>query len=66
MVGSKVYRAALDDAKVAHEFILYPTGGHGCGLHCEKDARALLDDTLKWLHAVLPALGKVAVPAREP
>jgi acetyl esterase/lipase len=58
VVGSKVYHAALDEAKVAHEFKLYPTGGHGYGLHCERDAKAWPDDTLKWLQKVLPALGK--------
>ena len=58
VVGSKVYHAALDEAKVAHEFKLYPTGGHGYGLHCERDARAWPADTLKWLQKVLPALGK--------
>lgn len=49
VVGSKVYHTALDEAKVAHEFKLYPTGGHGYGLHCEKDARAWPEDTLSWL-----------------
>ncbi len=58
VVGSKVYHAALDEAKVAHEFKLYPTGGHGYGLHCKGDARAWPDDTLKWLQKVLPTLGK--------
>jgi acetyl esterase/lipase len=58
VVGSKAYHAALTEAKVAHEFALYPTGGHGYGLHCEKDARAWPDDTLKWLQKVLPTLGK--------
>jgi acetyl esterase/lipase len=27
--GSKLYHAALDEAKVPTEFLLYPTGGHG-------------------------------------
>ena len=58
VVGSKVYHAALDEAKVAHEFALYPTGGHGYGLHCEREARAWPDDTLKWLHKVVPGFGK--------
>ena len=58
VVGSKVYHTALDEAKVAHEFKLYPTGGHGYGLHCERDARAWPDDTLNWLRKVLPTLGK--------
>ena len=41
VVGSKVYDAALTAAKVAHEFKLYPTGGHGYGLHCNGDAKRL-------------------------
>ena len=58
VVGSKVYDAALTAAKVAHEFQLYRTGGHGYGLHCQGDARAWPDDALKWLQKVLSALGK--------
>lgn len=49
VVGSRIYHAALDEAKVAHEFKLYPTGGHGYGLHCTKDAKAWPDDALAWL-----------------
>ena len=37
--GSKLYHAALDEAKLAHTFKLYPTGGHGYGLHCTGDAK---------------------------
>jgi acetyl esterase/lipase len=48
--GSKLYHAALVEAKVAHEFKLYPTGGHGYGLHCERDAKAWPDYALEWLH----------------
>ncbi len=58
VTGSKVYHAALSEAKVAHEFALYPTGGHGYGLHCKGDAKAWPDDTLKWLQKVLPGVGK--------
>jgi len=58
VVGSKAYDAALTAAKVAHEFAFYPTGGHGYGLHCQGDAKAWPDDTLKWLRKVLPPLGK--------
>jgi acetyl esterase/lipase len=57
VVGSKVYDAALTVAKVSHEFQLYPTGGHGYGLHCTGDARAWPEDTLKWLQTV-PSFGK--------
>jgi acetyl esterase/lipase len=58
VVGSKIYDAALTAAKVAHEFQLYPTGGHGYGLHCNGDARAWQDDALKWLQRVVPGFGK--------
>jgi acetyl esterase/lipase len=58
VVGSKVYDAALTDAKVAHEFKLYPTGGHGYALHCDRDAKAWPDDTLKWLQKVVPGFAK--------
>ncbi|WP_425619469.1 alpha/beta hydrolase [Anatilimnocola sp. NA78] len=52
VIGSKIYHAALDEAKVAHEFQLYPTGGHGYGLHSEKEARVWPEDALKWLTKV--------------
>lgn len=58
VAGSKVYAAALADAKVAHEFKLYPTGGHGYGLHCKGDARAWPEDTAKWLQKTVPDFGK--------
>ena len=51
VVGSRIYHAALEAAKVTHEFKLYPTGGHGYGLHCERDAKAWPDDTLTWLRS---------------
>jgi acetyl esterase/lipase len=47
--GSKVYDAALSEAKIPHEFVLYPTGGHGYGLHCTKDAKAWPDAAMAWL-----------------
>ena len=46
VVGSKLYHAALDEAKIPHEFKLYPTGGHGYGLHCTHDAQAWPKDAL--------------------
>lgn len=58
VAGSKVYDAALTAAKVAHEFKLYPTGGHGYGLHCQGDAKAWTNDTAEWLNKLLPTLGK--------
>jgi acetyl esterase/lipase len=50
--GSKVYHAALDEAKVPNQFLLYPTGGHGYGLHCTKDARVWPQAALEWLQKV--------------
>ncbi|HRH97471.1 MAG TPA: prolyl oligopeptidase family serine peptidase [Prosthecobacter sp.] len=52
VVGSKIYHAALLEAKVAHEFLLYPTGGHGYALHCDRDAKAWPEHTLAWLSKV--------------
>jgi acetyl esterase/lipase len=52
VTGSKIYHAALDAAKVEHEFKLYPTGGHGYGLHSTKEASAWPDYTAKWLRKI--------------
>jgi acetyl esterase/lipase len=52
VVGSKVYHAALKAAKIAHEFKLYPTGGHGYGLRCEREAKVWPEDAMKWLESV--------------
>lgn len=49
VVGSKIYDAALTEAKVPHAFQFYPTGGHGYGLHCDKAAKAWPQDALEWL-----------------
>lgn len=49
VTGSKAYHTALDRAKVRHEFKLYPTGGHGYGLRCQKEARAWPQAALAWL-----------------
>lgn len=49
VVGSKIYDAALTEAKLVHTFKLYPTGGHGYGLHCDRDAKAWPQDSLEWL-----------------
>ncbi len=52
VAGSKIYHAALNEAKIAHEFKLYPTGGHGYGLRCTGEAKAWPDDALKWLRTI--------------
>lgn len=49
IVGSKLYHAALDRAKVPHEFLNYPTGGHGYGLRGTGAARVWPQATLQWL-----------------
>ena len=52
VIGSKVFHEALNSAKIAHEFKLYPTGGHGYGLRCERDAKIWPEDAQKWLKNV--------------
>lgn len=47
--GSKIYHAALDEAKVPNEFRLYPTGGHGYGLRATRDVRVWPQAALEWL-----------------
>jgi acetyl esterase/lipase len=59
--GSKVYHAALDEAKVPNEFRLYPTGGHGYGLRATRDARAWPQAALEWLQKTSPP-----APVRSP
>jgi acetyl esterase/lipase len=52
VAGSKLYDAALSAAGVSHRFNLYPTGGHGYGLRCTRDARVWPDQALEWLRAI--------------
>ena len=52
VAGSKLYDAALTEAKRPHQFLLYKTGGHGYGLHCEREAKAWPDDTFTWLNKI--------------
>lgn len=52
VVGSKIYRAALDEAKLPNAFLLYPTGGHGYALRCTKDAKAWPGDAMQWLQKI--------------
>ena len=49
VAGSKLYDAALTEAKRTHQFLLYKTGGHGYGLHCEREAKAWPDAAIEWL-----------------
>ena len=52
VAGSRLYAAALGEAKVPHELKLYPTGGHGYGLRSTKDARVWPQDALRWLQEI--------------
>lgn len=52
VIGSKIYQAALDEAKVSNKFLLYATGGHGYGLHSDKDVRAWSQAALDWLKII--------------
>jgi len=47
--GSKIYNAALDEAKIKHTFLLYQTGGHGYGLRSDKDAGKWTKDAAEWM-----------------
>ena len=49
IAGSKAYAAALATAKRPHRFLLYPTGGHGYGRHCQGDAKIWPDEAARWL-----------------
>ena len=50
--GSKIYDAAMTNAKIPHEFLSYPSGGHGFSLHSDKAAKVWPEDAAKWLHKI--------------
>ena len=50
--GTRVYVAALKEAKLEHRLLLYPTGGHGYGLNCEGDAKIWPAQAREWLQSV--------------
>ena len=52
VLSAKVYDAALTTAKIPHEFDLYPTGGHGFGLHSDRAAKVWPDQAAAWLHHI--------------
>lgn len=52
VMGCKIYRAALEAAKIPNEFLLYPDGGHGYGLRSDKAVRVWPQATLAWLHKI--------------
>jgi acetyl esterase/lipase len=52
VVGSRIYHAALDEAKLPNVFLLYQTGGHGYALHCTKEAKAWPQAALEWMKKI--------------
>ena len=49
IANSLRYKEALDKAGVANEIFIYPTGGHGFGLHNKLDARKWAEVMFTWL-----------------
>ena len=49
VAGSKIYHEALKAAKVANEFFLCATGGHGYGLRSEKEVSVWPKKCQEWL-----------------
>lgn len=64
--GSNLYHAALDEAKIPNEFLLYPSGGHGYGLRSTKEARAWPEAALAWLGKVGVISTAASTPALAP
>lgn len=52
ITGSRLYAAALATATREHRFLLYPTGGHGYGLHSQGDAKVWPGQAKEWLQSV--------------
>jgi acetyl esterase/lipase len=52
IAGSRLYHAALDEAKIPNDLIVYPTGGHGFALRSTKDAKAWPDAAIAWMTKV--------------
>ena len=49
ILGTKIYEAALTEAKIKHKFLFYQTGGHGYGLRSDKEAGRWTKDAAEWL-----------------
>ena len=49
IANSLRYKETLDKAGVANEIFIYPTGGHGFGLHNKLDARKWAEVMFAWL-----------------
>ncbi len=52
VLSSKVYHAALDEAKVRNKMLIYASGGHGFGLRSDKEAKVWPDAALAWLREI--------------
>ncbi|HKP69507.1 MAG TPA: DUF4982 domain-containing protein, partial [Pyrinomonadaceae bacterium] len=52
VAGGRVYRAAIDEAKVKNKLIVYPGGGHGYGLHGEGEVARWPQAALEWLREI--------------
>lgn len=50
--GSKIYDAALTAAGVSHQFLFYPTGGHGYGMRSNLSVKVWPTDAAAWLHKI--------------
>jgi acetyl esterase/lipase len=53
ILGSKIYQAALNEAKVKNTFLFYQTGGHGYGLRSDKEAGRWTKDAADWLEKIV-------------
>ena len=60
--GSKIYDAALTAARVPHEFLLYPDGGHGFGLRSWRSVRNWPQKAETWLQKLGILLAAPAQP----
>lgn len=50
--GGRIYRDALDAAKVKNKLIVYSGSGHGYGLHAEGEAKNWPQAVLEWLREI--------------
>jgi acetyl esterase/lipase len=50
--SSEIYDAALTAAAVPHQFLFYPTGGHGYGMRSDKAVKVWPAQSAEWLHKI--------------
>jgi lysophospholipase L1-like esterase/acetyl esterase/lipase len=64
IASSRVYDAALTEAGVPHDFIVYRRGGHGYGLRSTEEVRAWPEATVAWLrrHSVASSQAALRAP----